>query len=78
MKIIAIALFIFALPIIAWGIFKPVPMTIEDDFNFRWILPPEYYQGNNFHKGRAWVQEKKDGPWTLIDTEGNVIKHNRP
>jgi len=47
---------------------------IVRDLGFRWVLPPDYYQGTFFHKGRAWVQEKKDGPWTLFDTEGNVIK----
>ena len=51
-----------------------ISTAAESEFNFRWILPPEYYQGKDFYDGRAWVQEKKDGPWTLFDTEGNVIK----
>jgi len=46
----------------------------ESEYNFKWILPPEYYHGNIFREGRAWVQEKRDGPWTLFDVEGNIIK----
>ena len=46
----------------------------ENELNFRWVLPPEYYRGSNFNEGRVWVQEKKDGPWTLFDSDGNVIK----
>ena len=57
--------------LLAIGVVKGVQApSIEQagDLNFRWILPPEYYRGNDFHEGRAWVQEKKDGPWTLFDT----------
>jgi len=50
------------------------PAAAESELNFRWILPPEFYRGNDFHNGRAWVQREKDGPWTLFDTEGNIIK----
>ena len=46
----------------------------ENELNFRWILPPDYYFGRDFYEGRTWVQEKKDGPWTLFDSDGNVIK----
>jgi hypothetical protein len=46
----------------------------EDDFTFKWILPLEYYEGTDFSEGRAWVREKKDGTWTLIDEKGNILK----
>jgi hypothetical protein len=46
----------------------------EDDFTFKWILPLEYHEGTDFSEGRAWVREKKDGPWTLIDEKGNILK----
>jgi len=82
-KIFGIALFIFALMAIGFWIIKPVSVAdisvadvIEDNFNFRWILPPRYYQGSTFYRGRAWVQERKNGPWTLFDTDGNVIVEN--
>ena len=52
----------------------PVSMATESDFSFRWILPPEYYQGNDFHEGRAWVQKERSGPWKLIDDNGDVLK----
>ena len=103
-KILAIVLFMLAMPVMVFWITKPVPTTTENEFsfsiptednsvsdtttednsvsgitaesglNFRWILPPQYYQGNVFRGGRAWIQEEKDGPWTLFDNEGNVIK----
>ena len=43
-------------------------------YDFEWLLPPDNYDGFPFSEGRAWFREKKDGPWTLIDEEGNVIK----
>jgi hypothetical protein len=49
-------------------------VKVENELNFRWVLPPKYYYGNHFHEGRVWVREKQDGPWTLFDSEGNVIK----
>ena len=52
----------------------PAPAAAESELNFRWILPPEFHQGNNFYNGRAWVQREKDGPWTLFDSKGNIIK----
>jgi len=52
----------------------PAPVAAERELNFRWILPPEFYQGNDFVRGRAWVQREQGGPWTLFDSEGNVIK----
>jgi len=52
----------------------PVPVAAESELNFRWILPPEFFQGNNFVRNRAWVQREQDGPWTLFDSEGNIIK----
>jgi hypothetical protein len=45
-----------------------------EDFEFKWILPPEFHSGMSFSEGRAWAQEKRDGTWTLFDIEGNVIK----
>jgi len=52
----------------------PAPVAAETELNFRWILPPEFYRGNDFHNNRAWVQREQSGPWTLFDTDGNVIK----
>jgi len=52
----------------------PASVAAESELNFRWILPPEFYRGNDFHNGRAWVQREQGGPWTLFDTEGNIIK----
>jgi hypothetical protein len=46
----------------------------DDDFTFKWILPLEYYKGTDFSEGRAWVCREKDGPWTLIDARGNILK----
>ena len=31
----------------------PAPTAHAGDVNLRWILPPEYYRGNDFHEGRA-------------------------
>lgn len=45
-----------------------------DDVVVKWILPPTYYDGTDFSEGRAWVQEIKDGSWTLIDDKGNIIR----
>jgi hypothetical protein len=47
-----------------------------NDLVVKWILPPTYYDGTDFSEGRAWVQEVKDGPWTLIDDKGNIIKED--
>ena len=44
------------------------------NFEIDWILPDEYHKGNDFVNGRAWVQKERRGPWTLFDTEGNIIK----
>ena len=44
------------------------------NFEIDWILPQEYYQGNDFVNGRAWVQKERQSPWTLFDKEGNIIK----
>ena len=52
----------------------PIPVAAESELNFRWILPPEFYRGNDFHNNRAWVQREQGGPWTLFDSEGNIIK----
>jgi hypothetical protein len=49
-------------------------MATESDFNFRWVLPPEYHDGTEFKEGRAWVQKTEKGPWTLIDEDGNVLR----
>jgi hypothetical protein len=45
-----------------------------EDFEFKWIIPPEIHDGMPFAEGRAWAQEKRDGTWALFDIEGNVIK----
>ena len=52
----------------------PVSVAAESELNFRWILPPEFYRGNDFHNDRAWVQREQGDPWTLFDSEGNIIK----
>jgi len=74
--VFVIAISIFALLGIGFWFLRPIPMPLEVVPGFRWILPPEYERGTNFYKGRAWVQEKIGGPWTLVDTEGNIIKEN--
>jgi hypothetical protein len=40
----------------------------------RWIIPPNYYEGTDFSEGRAWVREKEDGPWTLFDEKGEILR----
>ena len=46
------------------------------DVAIQWLYPPKYHRGNNFSEGRAWVQEKRDGPWTLLDDLGQVLKND--
>lgn len=40
----------------------------------KWLYPLKYYKGNEFIDGRAWVQEEENGPWSLLDDQGNVLK----
>jgi hypothetical protein len=46
----------------------------SDDFELKWIIPQAHYFGNSFADNRAWVQKDKNGPWTLYDADGNIIK----
>jgi hypothetical protein len=55
----------------------PAMASDTDDFEFKWILPPEFYKGSvGFAEGRTWVQREEGGPWILYDDKGNVIKDN--
>jgi hypothetical protein len=51
--------------------------TVQNtDFEFEWILSPDWHNARPFSQGRAWAQKEKDGPWTLFDTDGKIIKDN--
>lgn len=40
----------------------------------KWLYPPKYHDGYIFAEGRVWVREQEDGPWTLLDDQGNTLK----
>jgi hypothetical protein len=42
----------------------------------KWLIEPILYSANHFHSGFAWVRKEQNGPWDLIDKEGNVITHD--
>jgi hypothetical protein len=46
----------------------------DEDFKFRWIIPPTNYRGRALPNGNAIMQSEKDGPWKLYDKSGKVIK----
>ena len=46
----------------------------NEHYDLEWLLPPVNNEAISFSEGRAWVREKENGPWTLYDEEGNVIK----
>jgi hypothetical protein len=52
----------------------PAIVSADEDFEFKWILPPNNYKGQRFCEGRAWVQEKENGLWTLYAEDGSIIK----
>lgn len=43
---------------------------------FEWLIEPQLHMANDFYEGRAWVQEKENGPWKLIDKSGRTIVEN--
>jgi hypothetical protein len=46
----------------------------EDEIDIKWIVPPKYYSMTDLREGRIWAQEEENGPWTLFDDEGNILK----
>lgn len=46
------------------------------EVTFEWLLEPRYQIVNDFRFGVAWVQEERDGPWTLIDISGKTLIEN--
>ena len=41
-----------------------------------WLIEPKFYKASNFSSGVAWVQEKENGPWKLIDATEKVVVDN--
>jgi hypothetical protein len=50
------------------------PACAAEDFEFKWVIPPENYNGFPFTEDRAWMRREEGGPWTLYDIDGNIIK----
>ena len=73
-------LMIYLIPVLAFNLIINTALASDMDmpeneyYDLEWILPPENYRVTAFSEGRAWVKEKEDGPWTLYDEGGNVIK----
>jgi len=50
----------------------------EEVSEFEWLIEPRFASATDFYKGVAWVREKNDSHWKLIDKKGNVIVDNFP
>jgi hypothetical protein len=73
LKIVLLVLFCALAPAIYFGVDYYANAVESEDFDFEWILRPDWHNVNPFSQGQAWAQKEEDGPWTLFDTEGNII-----
>jgi hypothetical protein len=74
-KKIALSLFLLCLFCgISFVVYPKGFADVENKVDVNWIIPPKYYQGSDFSEGRAWVQEKEGGPWTLFNDKGNILR----
>lgn len=53
-------------------------ITLESEpagkkITLEWVVEPKYLWGKEFYAGVAWFQEKKNGPWKLIDRSGKTL-----
>ena len=41
-----------------------------------WLVEPQFYDATRFVEGLAWVQERANGPWRMIDMQQNILVEN--
>lgn len=41
--------------------------------SYEWLIKPRFHRAEYFENGVGWVQEKEDGPWSLLDKNGEVV-----
>lgn len=52
--------------------------TNSSNVKFEWLIKPKYHKAKDFRFGVAWVQEKENGPWRLIDRNGKPLVSDFP
>ena len=51
-----------------------ISYPIRTDISFEWLVEPIYNEAWPFQEGLAWVEEKENSLYTLLDKEGNIVK----
>ena len=76
-KKLYIGLLVFFLSgIFLFAVLKDKMFVPNNVASVEWLIEPKFYKASNFSSGVAWVQEKENGPWKLIDTTEKVIVDN--
>ena len=69
---------VFLLGILLFVVLKDKIFVPNNVASVEWLIEPKFHQASNFSSGVAWVQEKENGPWKLIDATEKVIVDNFP